>query len=93
MINETDITETIPTTESAMAVKPHFSNPKGTIGNNHLISPKVPIFSMTPASTTDPGVGASTWASGNQVCSGKIGTLIAKAKANAKNSKRAGGAN
>ncbi len=36
-----------------------------------------------PARITDPGVGASTWASGNHVCSGKIGTLMAKESANA----------
>ena len=29
--------------------------------------PYVPIFSMTPASKTDPAVGASTCASGSQV--------------------------
>ena len=46
----------------------------------------MPIFSSTPASTTEPAVGASTCASGSQVWSGTIGTLIANASANAPNS-------
>ena len=46
----------------------------------------MPIFSSTPASTTEPAVGASTCASGSQVWSGNIGTLIANASANAPNS-------
>ena len=43
---------------------------------------------MTPARITEPAVGAWVWASGSHVCSGKIGTLTAKAMANAKNSQR-----
>ena len=35
---------------------------------------------------TEPAVGASTWASGSQECSGHIGTLMAKAAAKAMNS-------
>jgi len=40
-----------------------------------------------PANNTDPAVGASTCASGNQICKGIIGILIAKEKkiANHKN--------
>ncbi len=34
---------------------------------------------MIAASTTEPPVGASTCASGSQVCTGHIGTLTAKA--------------
>ncbi len=45
--------------------------------------PYVPIFRSTPARITEPPVGASTCASGSQVWSGNIGTLIAKASANA----------
>ncbi len=48
----------------------------------------MPSFSNTPASTTEPAVGACVWASGNHVCSGKIGTLTANATAKAKNSQR-----
>src|ERR1700758_2728506 len=40
--------------------------------------PYPPIFSSTPARIMLIGVGASTWASGNQVWNGKTGTLIAK---------------
>jgi hypothetical protein len=35
---------------------------------------------MIAARITEPPVGASTCASGNQVCTGHIGTLTAKAK-------------
>ncbi len=38
---------------------------------------------MMAASTTEPPVGASTWASGSQVCTGHIGTLTAKAASSA----------
>jgi len=34
---------------------------------------------MMAANTTEPPVGASTWASGSQVCTGHIGTLTANA--------------
>ncbi len=42
---------------------------------------------MMAASTTEPPVGASTWASGSQVCTGHIGTLTEKAAKKAKNSR------
>ena len=41
---------------------------------------------MTAASITEPAVGASTCASGSQVWNGNSGTLIAKARKNARNS-------
>ena len=50
------------------------------------MKPKVPIFSITPASSTEPTAGASVCASGSQVCSGNIGTLMAKASAKARKS-------
>ena len=49
--------------------------------------PYAPIFSVIAASTTEPPVGASTCASGNQVCTGHIGTLTAKATKKARNSR------
>ena len=49
----------------------------------------MPILSMTPARSTLPAVGASTWASGSQVWNGKIGTLMAKASAKAAKSQGA----
>ncbi len=39
---------------------------------------------MIAASTTEPPVGASTCASGSQVCTGHIGILTAKAAKNAR---------
>jgi len=45
----------------------------------------VPIFRRTPASITEAGVGACTWASGSHVCSGMVGTFTAKPKNIAKN--------
>ena len=39
-----------------------------------------------PASTTEPAVGASTWASGSQVCTGHIGIFTAKEAKKARNS-------
>ena len=50
------------------------------------MKPYVPIFSSTPARITEPAVGASTCASGSQVCSGNIGTLIANDSAKAPSS-------
>ncbi len=38
----------------------------------------VPIFRRTPASITDTGVGACTWASGSHVWTGTTGTFTAK---------------
>ena len=49
-------------------------------------NPYVPILRSTPASTTEPAVGASVWASGSQVCNGNSGTFTAKAAKNAMNS-------
>ena len=42
------------------------------------------------ASTAEPPVGASTWASGSQVCTGHIGTFTANARKKAKNSRICG---
>src|SRR5271169_851975 len=58
----------------------------GKNGSEKRRKPYVPIFSSTPASITEPAVGASTCASGNHVWNGNIGTLIAKPRKNAKNS-------
>ena len=46
----------------------------------------MPIFKSTPARITEPAVGACTWASGSQVCSGTMGTLMAKLSAKAASS-------
>jgi hypothetical protein len=60
------------------------------IGNNpseNLINPYPAILSNIAASNTDPTVGASTCASGNQVCTGHIGVLTAKELKNANHNK------
>ena len=46
----------------------------GTFQSENLKKPYPPIFNKIAANITEPGVGASTWASGNQVCTGHIGT-------------------
>ena len=48
----------------------------------------MPILSSTPASTTEPAVGASVCASGSQVWNGNSGTFTANATQNARNSAR-----
>ena len=52
----------------------------------------MPIFSITPASTTEPAVGASVCASGSHVWNGNSGTFTAKPIANARNSTLGGAA-
>ena len=42
--------------------------------------PYPPNFNKIPANITDPTLGASTWASGNQIWNGKTGTFTAKDK-------------
>ncbi len=53
----------------------------------NLINPYPAIFNKIAASTTEPAVGASTCASGNQVCTGHIGNLTAKELKNASHNK------
>src|SRR5216683_2789985 len=81
----------IPTTASTTMVARTvwFIAAVGKSGTAKRKNPKVPSLSMMLASTTDPAVGASTWASGSQVWNGNIGTLTANAKKNARNSKMA----
>src|SRR5581483_10978944 len=61
----------------------------GKNGSENRMNPYVPIFSRTPASNTEPAVGASTWASGSQVWNGNNGTFTANATKNPKKSQRA----
>ena len=51
------------------------------------MKPYVPILSMTPAKITEPGVGASTWASGSHVWNGNTGTFMANDNAKAPSNK------
>ena len=71
----------MPTTASAPRYGASTSAPSGTTGSAMRTRPYVPILSSTPASSTDPTVGAAVWASGSQVCSGHIGVLTAKPSA------------
>jgi len=57
----------------------------GKSGTANRMNPYAPSFSMIAARITEPAVGASVWASGSQVWNGNIGTLIAKARKNARN--------
>ena len=49
----------------------------GNSPNENLINPYPAIFKSIAANKTDPAVGASTCASGNQVCTGHIGVFTA----------------
>jgi hypothetical protein len=51
------------------------------------ISPYPPIFRSTPDSITLTGVGASTWASGSQPCSGNTGIFTANPMKNPMNAR------
>jgi len=56
---------------------------RGKKGSANRRKPYAPSLSSTAARMTEPPVGASTCASGSQVCSGKSGTLMRKASAKA----------
>ena len=71
---------------SAMISQAYSREASGAIGMLNRRKPYAPSFSMMAASTTEPPVGASTWASGSQVCTGHIGTFTLKAAKKAKNS-------
>src|SRR5215469_13049392 len=58
----------------------------GNIGSEKRRKPYPPIFNRIPARITEPAVGASTWASGSQVCTGHIGSLTANEAKNASHS-------
>src|ERR1700747_3543495 len=49
----------------------------GNIGSENRRNPYPPILSRIAARMTEPAVGASTWASGSQVCTGHIGNFTA----------------
>src|SRR5262249_61955355 len=50
----------------------------GNIGSEKRRKPYPPIFRRMPARITEPAVGASTCASGSQVCTGHIGSFTAE---------------
>lgn len=57
------------------------------MGMENLEKPWVPNFKGIPAEITDPAVSASTWASGNRIWTGTIGTFTGKEAKKASRSK------
>ena len=56
-----------------------YAVPCGKRTTANRTRPYVPSLSLRTARRTDPTVGASTWASGSQMCSGNSGIFAAKA--------------
>src|ERR1700741_287093 len=67
-----------------MIAGPNVWAAAGKSGRANRMNPYAPSFSMIAARITEPAVGAWTWASGSHVWNGHIGTLIAKARKNAR---------
>src|SRR4029079_13984173 len=65
-------------TDSAKISGANSAEASGNIGMEKRKKPYTPIFRRMTARMTEPAVGASTWASGSQVCIGHIGSLTAK---------------
>src|SRR3984885_9496171 len=63
-----------------------YCDASGNSGIEKRLKLYPPIFNSTPARMTEPAVGASTCASGNQVWTGHIGTLTENDAISAKNS-------
>src|SRR5689334_23958718 len=70
-------------TESAKISGANSAEASGNIGIEKRRKQYPPIFRRMPARITEPAVGASTWASGSQVCTGHIGSFTAKEAKNA----------
>ena len=66
------------TTDSVKTSGANISDASGNIGSEKRRKPYPPIFKRMAARITEPAVGASTCASGNQVCTGHIGIFTAK---------------
>src|ERR1700749_2185185 len=73
----------IATTESVKISGAKSCEASGNIGSEKRRKPEPPIFNRIAARIPEPAVGASTWASGNQVCTGHIGIFTAKDAKNA----------
>src|SRR6266536_2293832 len=65
------------TTDSAKTSGAKSCEAPGNIGSEKRRKPYPPIFRRMAARITEPAVGASTWASGSQVCTGHIGSFTA----------------
>src|SRR5262249_42265304 len=68
----------IATTDSVKIRGASSAEASGNIGSEKRKKPYPPIFRRIAARITEPAVGASTWASGSQVCTGHIGIFTAK---------------
>src|SRR5436190_22576784 len=75
----------MPMTDRMTIIGTNWREAPGRIGRLKRMNPYVPIFRRTAARITEPAVGASVWASGNQVGNGNIGTLMAKPRKNEMN--------
>src|SRR6266849_4744243 len=73
----------IATTERAKINGAKSAEAAGNIGSEKRRKPYPPILSRMAARMTEPAVGASTWASGSQVCTGHIGIFTANEAKNA----------
>src|SRR6201990_3158998 len=71
------------TTESVKISGAKSCEASGNIGSEKRRKPYPPIFKRIAARITEPAVGASTWASGSQVCTGHIGIFTANEAKNA----------
>src|SRR6476646_8357701 len=71
------------TMDSANTKGANISEAFGNIGSEKRKKPYPPIFKRIAARITEPAVGASTCASGSQVCTGHIGIFTAKEAKNA----------
>src|ERR1043166_8188469 len=74
------------TTESAKISGAKSCEAAGNIGSENRRKPYPPIFNRIAARMTEPAVGASTWASGSQVCTGHMGSFTANDAKNASQS-------
>src|ERR1700754_273028 len=68
----------IATTDNAKISGAKSAVAAGNIGSEKRRNPYPPIWRRMAARITEPAVGASTWASGSQVCTGHIGIFTAK---------------
>jgi hypothetical protein len=69
----------MPITDSITIGIANAEEANGNKGNTQRITANKPILTITPLSTIVVAVGACSYASGCQVCKGKMGILIAKA--------------
>ena len=76
----------MPITASTSSTGARSTVASGNSSNENRTKPYAPILMITPASTTEPAVGASVCTSGNHVWNGNSGALIANAAMNPRKS-------